>query len=291
MKILLLGGTGWIGSNIAQQRPSWSWTALGSHQINLLDLNSIDKINDRYDVVINSAGFFGGLVFNQQHKQNILYTNLQITANVWRLVQKLQPKKFINIGSACIYPKHVENTVSECDIDSSNFHPSIEYSARVKHIQLQLMPVLQVPWEYLILSNVYGPGEHVSYEKSHFVGSLINKLKQDKNYVTMLGTGTAVRDFIYIKDAAEAVCRYIEKSEATCQPTNISSGHGITIKQMTEKLVSVARGDSNIQWGNPCDNGVAYKVLDNKKMTKDLDFQPETDINIGLTKTWEWFNK
>lgn len=289
MKILLLGGTGWIGRNLVQQRPTWSWTALGSQQINLLDPNCIEKINEHYDLVINSAGFYGGLVFNQQHKQNILYQNLLITSNVWRLVQKLQPKKFINIGSACIYPRHVENIINESQIDGLDFHPSIEYSAKVKHIQLQLMPSLQVPWEYLILSNVYGPDEHISIEKSHFVGSLINKLKHDKNNVKMLGTGSAIRDFIYIKDVAEAICRYVELKDATCKASNISSRQGHTIEQITKKLVSIANASANIHWGDPNDNGVAYKVLNNSKMQKDINFQPEIDIDTGLAETWRWF--
>jgi hypothetical protein len=66
MKVLLLGGTGYVGSNLVTQRPNWSWTTVGSGQCNLLDKNSISDIQGKYDVVINVAGFYGGIVFNQR---------------------------------------------------------------------------------------------------------------------------------------------------------------------------------------------------------------------------------
>lgn len=289
MNALILGGTGWIGSYIVKQRPNWNWHVIGSKQVDLMDHNQIHKITGDYDVIVNCAGFYGGLVFNQKYQQQILYTNLVITANIWSLVQKLQPKKFINIGSACIYPSHAKNSIVESQIDPRCFHPSVEYSARAKHIQLEMMPMLEVPWEYLILSNVYGPGEHTSLEKSHFVGSLIKKLKQNKDCVKMLGTGSDIRDFMFINDAVEAVCQFIELDRATCDVYNISSGLGTTIKHTTEQLVDIVNPAAEIIWGDIKDNGTPFKILDNTKMKSVIGYQPQTSMKQGLEKTWEWF--
>lgn len=289
MNALVLGGTGWIGSHIVKQRPNWNWHVLGSKHVDLMDRNQLDKITGTYDVIVNCAGFHGGLVFNQKYKQQILYTNLVMTANVWSLVQKLQPKKFINIGSACVYPGHAKNSIVESQIDPQSFHPSVQYSAKAKHIQLEMMPMLDMPWEYLILSNLYGPGEHTSLEKSHFVGSLINKLKHNKECVKMLGTGSDIRDFMFVTDAAEAVCRFAELDQATCSVSNISSGQGTTIKHMTEQLVNIVNPDAEIIWGNVKDNGTPFKILDNTKMQSVIGYQPQTSIQEGLEKTWEWF--
>lgn len=289
MNILLLGGTGYIGSNLVAQRPDWNWTVLDSNQCNLLDKNNVENICGNYDVVINAAGFYGGIVFNQQYQKEILFRNLEMTTNIWRLVYRLTPKKFINIGSACLYPKTATHQIFESQIGDRDYHPSIKYSAAIKHLQLDLLKNYELEWEYLILSNVYGPGEHLSFEKSHFVGSLIKKLQDNKESVTMLGTGSAIRDFIYIKDAAEAICRYVELPKSTCSATNISTGHATSIFEMTQTLTNIVNPNITINWSDKKDNGVAYKVLNNNKMLKDIGFQPTTSIKQGLTQTWNFF--
>jgi GDP-L-fucose synthase len=289
MKILILGGTGFIGSKIVARRPTWQWTIHGREAGDLLNQNSLSNINDYYDVVINAAGFYGGIVFNQIYQQKILQTNLEMTANIWQLLNRLQPKKFINIGSACIYPKTVTDQIFETQIGDRNYHPSIKFSAVAKHIQLDLLQHSNLNWEYLILSNVYGPGEHLNFEKSHFVGSIIKKLKDNENYVKMLGTGVAVRDFIYIDDVTEAVCRYAELPQATCAPTNIGTGVGTSIASITQQLTQIVNSKIEIDWGSAHDDGVRYKVLNNAKMVRDINYQPMVQLKEGLKQTWEYF--
>jgi GDP-L-fucose synthase len=289
MKILVLGGTGYIGSNLSTQRPEWNWTLVGTKQCDLLDKNSIRNIHGDYDVVINAAGFYGGIVFNQQHQKEILYKNLEMTSNIWRLLDHLNPKKFINVGSACLYSKKSTNQIFENQIGDRDYHPSIKYSAAVKHLQLDLLKTYEKDWEYLILSNVYGPGEHLSFDKSHFVGSLVKKLQDNKESVTMLGTGSAIRDFIYITDATEAICRYAELSKSTCSATNISTGCATSIFEMTKTLTNIVNPDIKIIWGDKKDDGAAYKVLNNDKMLQDIGFHPMTSIEQGLTQTWNFF--
>jgi GDP-L-fucose synthase len=288
MKILLLGGTGFIGQKIQAQRPDWEWVSVGSKKHNLTNSHGLDKLVDKYDVVINAAGFYGGLPFNNKYQQEILFCNTAIINNVARLVDKIQPKKFVNIGSGCVYHRIATGKLLESDIGPTDYHPSIQYSAMTKGWLLQVAQNLGVPWEYLVLSNVYGPDEHLSFERSHFIGSLINKVKNSTGVVNMLGDGTGVRDFIYIEDTAEAVCRYCELKQATNSVSNISTGLGVSIREITKRLVNISGQDLDIVWGNPTDNGVLYKVLDNSKMLLDIKYQPQIDLTQGLTKTWQW---
>lgn len=290
MNVLLLGGTGFIGTILKQQRPKWIWHSIGRTQCDLTNTSQTLDITGNFDVVINAAGFYGGLVFNKQHGHNILYTNTIMSMNVCKLVQSLKPKKFINIGSACIYPATASGVMNESLIGSGSYHPSVQYSAMSKAWMLEAMSTLDIPWEYLILSNVYGPGEHVDLLRSHFVGSMINKINQADTTLQMMGTGAGVRDFIYTKDTAEAICRYAELAVATNQPTNISTGVGTSIKEMTDTLLHISKKDINIVWGNKSDDGVLHKVLDNSKMLSDLGFTPNNTVNYGLTETWKWFN-
>jgi len=291
MNVLLLGGTGFIGTILQQQRPNWNWTSLGSMQCNLEDTHIPMVIEGDYDVVINAAGFYGGIVFNKEYQHSILYKNTIMSMNVCRLVQWLEPKKFINIGSACIYPGAANGVMKEDLIGTGPYHPSVKYSAMSKAWMLEAMRTLDVPWEYLILSNVYGPGEHVDVERSHFVGSMLNKIKSAGKKLNMFGTGLGVRDFIYTQDTAEAVCRYAEVATATNSPTNISTGQGTSVREMTQRLVDISKKSTDIVWGDPKDDGVLHKVLDNSKMLNDINFVPSTTIQNGLAKTWDWYNQ
>ena len=291
MNVLLLGGTGFIGTILQQQRPNWSWTSVGSTQCNLEDTYVPMGIEGDYDVVINAAGIYGGIVFNKEHQHGILYKNTIMSMNVCRLVQWLEPKKFINIGSACIYPGTANGVMKEDLIGSGPYHPSVKYSAMSKAWMLEAMRTLEVPWEYLILSNVYGPGEHVDFERSHFVGSMLNKIKGAGKTLNMFGTGIGVRDFIYTSDTAEAVCCYAELATATNAPTNISTGRGTSVREMTQRLVDISGKSIDIVWGDPKDDGVLHKVLDNSKMLNDINFVPPTSIQNGLTDTWNWYNQ
>ena len=291
MKILLLGGTGFIGTSLQNQRPNWHWTSVGRDQCDLTDTCQTMGIEGNYDVVINAAGFYGGIVFNKEYQHRILYNNAIISMNVCRLVQQLNPKKFINIGSACIYPGTANGVMKEELIGTGPYHPSVKYSAMSKAWMLETMRTLAVPWEYLILSNVYGPGEHVDFERSHFVGSMLNKINNAQSELLMFGTGAGVRDFIYLTDTAECICQYAELGTATNMPTNISTGSGTSIADMTRMLVDISQKNINLIWGNPKDDGVLYKVLDNSKMIKDIGFMSQTTIKDGLTKTWKWYNR
>ncbi len=289
MNVLLLGSTGWIGKNIQQQRPNWNWTGISTKKCNLEDSSQVDNIIGKFDVIIHAAGFYGGLQFNKQHKEEILFKNLQMNINVCRLVKRIKPKKFVIIGSACLYPSYGKPLI-ESMIGNRTFHSSVKYSAMSKINLLDLACALDTDFEYLVVSNAYGPGEHLSFEKSHIIGSLINKIKNSNGSLEMIGTGVGVRDYIYIEDVSEAVCRYAELKKVTNSCTNISNSKETSVQEIIKILSHLHQKHLNIIWGDPKDDGVLYKVLDNSKMQKEIDFKPKIGLREGLEKTWRSFN-
>jgi GDP-L-fucose synthase len=290
-KILVLGGTGFIGQAIQAARPTWQWTSIGRQTIDFTDTAAVDQAirsQSHFDVVINAAGFYGGLPFNQRYNAEIFYQNSIINANICRLVRSIQPAKFINIGSACVYPKNSQQILNEAQIGCGTPHDSVIYSAKSKMHMLDLMSTIGVPWEFLIVGNVYGPGEHLDDEKSHVVGGLISKIKRADQTLNVIGTGAAVRDFIYVSDMAEIVCRYAHRNEATNSVSNISSGHATSINDVVETLVSVSEKHLTVSWGSPDQDGILFKVLDNTKMKFDTGYQPKITLAEGLNATWQW---
>ena len=288
MNCLLLGGTGFVGQQIVKQRPNWNWLAVGTAQADLTDQAQLHKLYGNYDVVINCAGFYGGIPFNHRYQQEILFRNSLIATNICNLVSTIKPNKFVNIGSGCIYPKSAHGSMLESCIGTTDFHPSIQYSALSKYWLLKMTQAIDIPWEYLVLSNIYGPGEHLDFDRSHFVGSLVNKIKHSNGSINMIGTGEGIRDFIYIVDAAEAICRYCELETATCSISNISTGRGVSVLSVTNLLIDICKKDIDVVWGNPLDNGVLHKVLNNSKMLDNIGYDPSTSLEQGLEQTWNW---
>lgn len=289
MKILLLGGTGFIGGHLQQQRPTWTWHTPSRQDLDLVSDDVINKVNDYYDVVINAAGYYGGLPFNQLHVDDIMLINTKIFHNVINIVKKINPRKFIQIGSACLYPRNLNGVINEDSIGHGPMHPSVVTSGLAKYYQLCYLQGSDIPWEYLILTNVYGPGEPLDYAHSHFVGSLINRLVINERPFKMIGTGAGVRDFLYVKDAVEAICRIAELDYACRQPLNVSTGQGTSIREITEKLLKLTQQDIEVQWGDTKDDGILYKVLDNSRLQQILDFKPNTTLDQGLIETWNHY--
>lgn len=288
MKILLLGATSFIGKNLFCSRPHWDWDLFDSKVCDLTDPVAIQKVSGKYDAIINCAGWYGGLLFNQTHAQDILTRNTMILTGVDRLIRQLQPRCVIAISSGCVYPVSSTGQMKEKLIGSGPYHSSIAFSGMVKLLQLDMMKNLpsHINWHYLVLSNIYGPNEHLDYLKGHAVGSLVKKLLAAQGPIEMIGTGNAVRDFFYINDVHEAICRYVECSIETKSPTNISSGQGHNIKTLVDHIANVLHFEHEISWNNNAmQDGVAYKVLNNSKMIKEIgkwDFVP---IDKGIENT------
>lgn len=272
------------------KRPDWQWTCVNSKICDLEQADEVDNIVGDFDVVIHTAGFFGGLPFNETHKEKILFKNMRMNTNICSLVKRCKPKKFIIVGSACVYPPQGNNLLTENMIGTTDFHPSVKHSALAKLSLLQMAKNLNFDFEYLIVSNAYGPAEHTSAEKSHIIGSLIKKIIHSDSSLEMMGTGSGVRDYIFIDDVAEAVCRYCELEKSTNSCTNISNSHAITVKEIVQKLLDCSNKNLKLVWGDPKDDGVEYKILDNSKMRNDIGFSPTVGIDDGLKQTWNYFH-
>lgn len=284
MKILLLGATGYVGASLAALRPHWEWTLCNSTTFDLL--NFTGEI-DYHDIIINCAGWYGGLPFNKMHREQIMVKNAQMFATVDRITRQVKPKKVISIGSGCVYPGNLKDNITEELIGTGPYHDSVKYSGVAKKLELDLLHQLPdtIGWEFLILCNVYGPGEHTSSEKSHVVGGLIQKFLNGNN--KLMGTGTGIRDFFYIKDAAEAICRFVE-IPATNSHTNISSGKGTTIKDLVKPIAKYTN-TQELKWSNnPSEDGVPIKILDNKKMQSTIGTWSYCGLDLGIKNTVDY---
>jgi GDP-L-fucose synthase len=145
---------------------------------------------------------------------------------------------------------------------------------------------------HLILTNLYGPRDTFHINRAHVVSALIKKFveaqQQNKPEVEAWGTGKPIREFLYVEDCAEAILRAAELYQDTT-PLNIGCGKGTTIRELVDHIQSLTGFSGQVAWNAAKPDGQMKKILDVTRMKQVLQWEPPTDIRVGLHKTIEWY--
>ena len=141
------------------------------------------------------------------------------------------------------------------------------------------------------MPNIYGPGEHLDFKRSHALGAIIQKIvaakKNDEGHVELWGDGTPVREWLYIEDAAEALVRCLD-IEPIIEPINIGCGKGISMKELVQLVKEEVGWNGNIIWDASKPSGNPHKVMDTERMKKVLGWEPQVGLREGIKKTIKW---
>ena len=282
MKTLILGGTGFIGSNISGYIANAD--SVNSDVVNFLHGPGIDTISNDYDCIINCVGRYGGIPYNQRLGKQIFFENNTINHNINKLVDHIQPQRYIQIYSACMYPS-VDYKVNETTL-TEYFQPaeSVKWSALAQINDLRYLRQSNIPFDALVITNSYGYNDHYDNERSHVIGALLNRLKTGGPEIQMIGTGIAKRDFIFAEDVAKII-QNILKQPPTHDVLNVSSGNLLTIKNMVDIVVNAYGYKGEVLWGDEKDNGVLFKGLDNVNLLRHIGPFQFTDFATGIATT------
>lgn len=298
MKILMIGGNGFLGKHVQ--------ALLGKHEVVAPSRNEIDwrignydaLLNYGPDVVIHLLAIYGGLPFCLNNRVRMGIENLEINANVFRYLVETKPAKVITIGSGCEYPGYLSGILSEDRLGDGKLHKSVEHYGYTKLMQLKLCESMHeelgTQFEHVVLANMYGPGDIFDEERSHVVGGLIYKFvraMREKTPVQLLGTGRALRDLIYVKDVAEMIRRLVELPIATNMPLNASTGCGTSIKSLAELISRTIDFQNEILWGDESEDGSLIKYLSSEKTEEMLGWKPATPLDVGIKETIEWYTE
>jgi GDP-L-fucose synthase len=247
-------------------------------------------------LVIHSAAYYGGLGFNQLYPGKIFYENLVMGANVMEAARRSGVEKFIAIGTACSYPGCLEGELNEKNLWDGAPHESvINYGLTKKMMAVQ-------GWAYkkqygfdsihLILTNLYGPGDTFQIERAHVVSALIKKFVDAKlanaAEVEVWGTGKPIREFLYVRDCADAIVLAAENYSDTV-PLNVGCGRGTAIRELVDYVHQLTGYSGRVVWNTSKPDGQMKKVLDVSRMKKILNWEPPTDLRAGLRKTIDWY--
>ncbi|MDA9026955.1 GDP-L-fucose synthase, partial [Flavobacteriaceae bacterium] len=247
------------------------------------------------EVVIDAAAKVGGILANNGFQYDFLIENLQIQNNLIDSSHQLGVEKFIFLGSSCIYPKFAPQPIKEEFILTSTLEPTNKGYAIAKIAGVMACEAIRKQFNKNFLSlmptNLYGSFDNFDLKSSHVLPAMIRKFHEakinDNAEVILWGSGTPMREFLFVDDLAEAVSHAIEHNLQEYL-YNIGTGKDVTIKELAETIQKVIGHKGNIIWDKTKPDGAPRKLLDVSKI-KETGWQYSTELENGIKMTYQWY--
>ncbi|MDA9978099.1 GDP-L-fucose synthase [Flavobacteriaceae bacterium] len=299
-KIYIAGHSGMVGSAIWRALVSKGYSNLIGKTSKELDLTNQKAVLDFYltskpDVVIDAAAKVGGILANDNYPYQFLMENMQIQNNLIDGAFQSGIEKFIFLGSSCIYPKFAQQPLKEEYLLTDSLEPTNEWYAIAKITGIKACHAIRNQYnkDYLSLmpTNLYGSFDNFDLQSSHVLPAMIRKFHEAKinnhSNVTLWGSGSPKREFLFVDDMAEAVVYALENNLPE-HLYNVGSGIDITIKELSEMIQKITGHKGNIIWDDSKPDGTPRKLMDVSKM-KFMGWQYSTELEYGIKKTYKWF--
>ncbi|MBI2121735.1 MAG: GDP-L-fucose synthase [Candidatus Sungbacteria bacterium] len=300
-KILVTGGAGFLGSFIVDKlrarrvpKENMFVTRSKEHDLRIWE-NCVDVVRGK-DIVIHAAANVGGIGFNRKKPAELFYDNLMMGTQLMEAARLEGIKKFVVVGTICAYPKFTPVPFKEEDL--WNGYPE---ETNAPYGLAKKMPLVQAQAYrqqygfnaiYLLLVNLYGPRDNFDLEDSHVIPALIVKFVEAKKNnipeVTVWGTGSASREFLYAEDAAEGIVLATERYDSS-EPINLGSGHEMPIKELVKLIGKLVGYKGKIVWDTTKPDGQPRRMLDITKAKERFGFQANVALEEGLQKTINWY--
>lgn len=311
-KIYIAGHRGMVGSAIWRCLESKSYTNLIGKTHADLDLIRQKQVEDFFaaekpDYVVLASAKVGGIVANNTYRGQFIYENLMIQANVIHAAYTHGVKKLLFLGSSCIYPKLAPQPMTEDALLTMPLEPSNEPYAIAKIAGIRMCDAYNRQYGTNFISamptNLYGPGDNYHSENSHVLPAMIRRMYEAKqrnaDAVTIWGTGTPLREFLYSDDLAEACVFLLENvdykdiafedaSGTVHAHINIGSGREISIRQLAEVVREVVGFKNKLVFDVSRPNGTPRKLMDSILLMK-LGWKPKVDFKKGIELAYRDF--
>ncbi|MDB4090702.1 GDP-L-fucose synthase [Crocinitomicaceae bacterium] len=299
-KIYIAGHRGMVGSAIWRNLEAKGYTNIIGRTSKELDLRNQTAVNEFYQeqqpqVVIDAAARVGGILANSEYPYQFLMENMQIQNNLIDGAHKNNVDKFIFLGSSCIYPKLAPQPLTEDCLLTSSLEPTNEWYAIAKISGLKACEAInkQFGKDFVSLmpTNLYGTHDNFDLNSSHVLPAMIRKFHEaklnDNAPVTLWGSGTPMREFLFVDDMAEAVVFSFE-NKLPDNLYNIGTGVDVTIKGLAEMIQNIVGHSGEIIWDSSKPDGTPRKLMDVSKMTN-AGWEATTDLKEGIIIAYNWF--
>lgn len=299
-KIYIAGHNGMVGSACWRALSDAGYTNLIGKSSKELDLRNQSNVKDfladeKPYAIIDAAAKVGGILANDTYPYEFLMDNMLIQNNLIKSAHELDIKKFIFLGSSCIYPKLAPQPLKEEHLLTGALEPTNEWYAIAKISGVKLIEALRKQYnrDYVSLmpTNLYGPGDNFDLNTSHVLPAMIRKFHEAKENnnsdVVLWGTGNPMREFLHVDDLAQAVKLFLE-NHADDFLYNIGTGKDIAIKDLANSIQAVVGHKGSILWDSTKPDGTPRKLLDVGKILK-MGWEPIISLNDGISSVYKWY--
>jgi|TARA_B000000565_G_scaffold176933_2_gene134118 GDP-L-fucose synthase len=300
--ILLFGSNGLVGSSVKklfETDENVNLIAATRNDADLFDFESTKNIikNNNPEIIINSAAKVGGIYANNKYRTDFLLNNLKININILEACIGFPDIKIINLGSSCIYPLNAPNPIKETSFLDGKLEETNSPYAIAKITAIELGKSLNLQFGNKVINlmptNLYGPRDNFSDLNSHVIPGLLQRIhnakSKNEDSVDIWGSGSPLREFMYVDDLADAI-KYVISNNIEHELLNVGSGEEISIKSLAELISEIVGFNGNLIFDSSMPDGNPRKLLDST-LINNLGWSAKTSLEKGLKLTYDWYVK
>ncbi len=302
-RIVVTGGAGFLGRHLQAELRSRGVDE--SHllvprveQYDLTDETAVVRMYEemRPTLVVHLAAEVGGIGANRDRPGRFFYANMAMGLHLVEHARRAGAKKFVQIGTVCAYPKHTPVPFREDDLWKGYPEETNAPYGVAKKALLVMLHAYRAQYGlsgiFLLPANLYGPGDNFDPASSHVIPAMVRKFveatESGTEAVTLWGTGSASREFLYVEDAARAIALSAERYDGP-EPVNVGTGREITIRDLAETIREMVGFEGRIEWDASKPDGQPRRCLDTTRAAERFGFRAETDFRDGLRRTIDWY--
>lgn len=299
-RIYVAGHRGLVGSAILRGLSARGYTNLlvrTSKELDLRDQSATREFfaAEKPDVVILAAAHVGGIHANNVRRAEFIYDNLAIQVNAIEAAYRSGASKLVFLGSSCIYPKMCPQPIKEDYLLTGPLEQTNEPYAIAKIAGLKMCESYRRQYGFnaisLMPTNLYGPGDNFDLQNSHVLPALMRKFHEAKlsgaENVTVWGSGTPKREFLYSEDLADASIYLMENYDGE-DPVNVGVGEDVSIAELASLVKQTVGFEGEIVYDSSKPDGTPRKLLDVSRLNG-LGWKASVSLEEGLKRTYAWY--
>jgi len=300
-RVVVTGGHGFLGRYVVdklRERGATEIICPRQREYDLVQMPAVEALyrDARPTIIIHLAAQVGGIGANEANAGKFFYDNLMMGVQLIEVGRRIGLKKLVATGTICAYPKFAPVPFREEDL--WNGYPeetNAPYGLAKKMLLVQSQAYRkQYGFNSIVLFpvNLYGPGDNFDLQTSHVIPALIRKcleaVESGADEIVAWGDGTASREFLHVRDAAEGLLLAAERYDSS-EPVNLGAGFEITVKELTQLVARLCNFKGTIRWDTSRPNGQPRRKLTTDKAQRLFGFAAQIPFEAGLRETIRWY--
>ena len=298
-RVMVAGSRGMVGSALMGRLVSEDCQLLpaGRQQVDMRRQSDVEDwmAEHKPQAVFLAAATVGGILANDSRPAEFIRDNLAIQTNIIHAAWKTKVEKLLFLGSACIYPKHAPQPMSEDTLLTGPLEPTNQWYAIAKIAGIKMCQAYRRQYGCDFISaqpiNLYGPGDNFDLTSSHVIPALMIKAHQAKmggeSSLEAWGTGTPMREFLHVDDLAESLVFLMKVYSGEIQ-INIGSGIEVSIRELVETISEIVGFGGDVVFNTEMPDGTPRKLLDSTRIGK-MGWEARIGLKDGLEQTYRWY--